>query len=740
MKRRDFVTRSSLLASAGLAGIPSLEAAEGTGKQGPSPESHLPEAGSQQFHPDFITNVTGVEYAIIGNGRIIAAMQSSRDNAVATHGGLLLMSSGHFTRKASTLLFHPERGLMHTRCHLVFKGTTYTAQPESSQLSLEIEEGIPSIKLRWKAGAIGVHERFTCHADDPLLLRTITLETTALKSGPVVMSVLLYPNLMLFDEYRVDPERKILHANGYLGLDMEAPGATRAGDRHLFFEIPLLLSGSRQRFEVLYSVRDTDAPRPVATGMEVMPSASAFWRDTTHLEVSDPALQHLYDASKTGIRAAVARDGKMDGGIWQYNLEWVRDMSMVSLAASMCGLHDASGAILRRILTRFVDDRGRTIEASRSRPDELMELDQNGALLHALHTHALWTGDHTIVREHWQTIRRVAEYVLTPDIILDRRTGLLKSKREYWERDTSFGVEEGYENAYQLWNILGLQAAAEMARFAGTQQDAARYAGASKDLREAFLRHPTHSLVADGRLVKRRLLNGDVQSELRPQDRSRFPAGMPLREEAHAYCDPDASSALPIVYGVVEPHSTLAANTLASMEILWNQGWTGGGYGRYHRNSEPDSPGAWPFPTMFLARAYLEAGNSEKVWRILRWMHETPGGRLGAWFEFTGERPTPPLPPVGVVVWTWAEIVMFCVHHLLGFHPTSSGAVIRPRALTGIAEFRARVNCRGHHIDLTIRHGSDRQRATRNGNPIQLREGAVEIDRLNDDEDIRLFL
>ena len=37
----------------------------------------------------------------------------------------------------------------------------------------------------------------------------------------------------------------------------------------------------------------------------------------------------------------------------------------------------------------------------------------------------------------------------------------------------------------------------------------------------------------------------------------------------------------------------------------WNQAWTDGGYGRYHTSSEPDSPGPWPFASLFVARVMV---------------------------------------------------------------------------------------------------------------------------------------
>ena len=38
-----------------------------------------------------------------------------------------------------------------------------------------------------------------------------------------------------------------------------------------------------------------------------------------------------------------------------------------------------------------------------------------------------------------------------------------------------------------------------------------------------------------------------------------------------------------------------ASHARSDLESLWNQGWSMGGYGRYHQGSEPDAAGPWPF-------------------------------------------------------------------------------------------------------------------------------------------------
>jgi hypothetical protein len=118
--------------------------------------------------------------------------------------------------------------------------------------------------------------------------------------------------------------------------------------------------------------------------------------------------------------------------------------------------------------------------------------------------------------------------------------------------------------------------------------------------------------------------------------------------------------------------------------------------------SEPDSPGPWPFATLFITRAYLENGDYAKVTRALRWLAQAQGGEAGCWFEFYGPRPVPPCPQVGVTPWTWAEMIIFFVHHLLGVRPEIDRLLIRPRLLPQLKSAKARLRVHNYWINLEI--------------------------------------
>jgi len=120
-------------------------------------------------------------------------------------------------------------------------------------------------------------------------------------------------------------------------------------------------------------------------------------------------------------------------------------------------------------------------------------------------------------------------------------------------------------------------------------------------------------------------------------------------------------------------------------------------------SSEPDSPGAWPFASVFVARALVEAGDSARAWRILRWLATTDGSASGAWFEFNGPRIAPPFPQVGIIPWTWAELVLLFIHHVLGVRPEADGIRVRPRLLAGMRGVDARIPVRDGWLHLELR-------------------------------------
>jgi hypothetical protein len=535
---------------------------------------------------------------------------------------------------------------------------------------------------------------------------------------------------------------------GFLGLVCSSHQNTLSDAKGDRIDIPLHIEpGDSLTLSLHYYLGTSEKLDSVMSALRegIENDSEREWKLMTQFRSDHTGLDHLFRVSKTGLKAAVSSHGKMDGSIWQYNREWLRDKAMVAVAQSLVGNSILARSILEDLLERFVSDHGDTVDSSEWRNPSEVELDQNGELLYALWMYWQWTGDDTLIKEYWTKIIAVADFPLQ-EVFWDKSSRLLRNCREYWERHAAYGIRDGYELSHQVFVTVGLEKAYELGMHLGEVELAKKWEGASKVLRNAMLTDPKFKMVEADHFIKRRLASGEVQRTLVPLDKSFLPKGVPLVEHVEAYLDPDSSEALPIVFNLIPPDSTLSKGTMGHLELLWNQEWKGGGYGRYHVSSEPDSPGPWPFATLFIAQAYLELGDSEKVWRALNWLLNEQGGESGSWFEFYGPRPVPPFPQVGVVPWTWAEIVVLFIHHLLGIRPHLDKLAIRPKLLTGLNEIRLLIRIRGQYIDLTVTRFSEMMKAV--GNPhaiingkeiLDLVDGGLEIPFPHADCEIRII-
>lgn len=616
---------------------------------------------------DVRTNLDGVEYFFLGNGLIQAAVQVC-DSGAGTPVGLLVMRSDKLGPKRDVLTMDRETGLARTMIQI--HREAQVAQPTAGGVRACWGDtvGIPTVSVSWRGEDLEVEERFWCPDRAlPQLWREVRIRNTG---GACSITV------------RTGPQDQPLERTMKLAAGEEQMAALvyRCEERD---GRPLLVTAWR---------REAASPN----------AAAAYWRMLSECRFSSDLLNHIFAAARYQLPAAITSSGRMDGSIWQYNLEWVRDQSAVVAAFVMLGDFALARTMLDRMLSDFVTDDGDTVDSGRRREADDVELDQNGELLLALKTYVDWTGDVSVLSAHRGRIRAIAEFPLR-EVFRHQQSGLLHNRREYWERHAIHGIEDGMELVHQLFGSLGLSAAAELARHAGWTEDEARWDAEADRLKQAMLFDARYGMVHDGRFIKRRKVSGDVYREAEPTPHANLPPGTPLAGPGSHLLDPDTSSVLPIALEFVDPRGKVARNTLAAAEELWNQRWDGGGYGRYHVSSEPDSPGPWPFASLFVARAYWEAGEDEKVWRILRWLGEATGGKAGSWFEFYGPRPTPPCPQIGIIPWTWAEIVVFFIHHVFGVRPGLGDVLLRPRLPAGIDRGEVKLSIGAHRLHLELR-------------------------------------
>ena len=181
-----------------------------------------------------------------------------------------------------------------------------------------------------------------------------------------------------------------------------------------------------------------------------------------------------------------------------------------------------------------------------------------GELLHALKAYRDWTGDDSLIREHRVKLRALLERTLRPEF--RDRTGMVHNRREFWERT----FEDAYELVYQTYLVLGLRDAAALAEPLGAADSAGRWLSEADRIQKATFEPSGHGLVENGHLIKRRGVNGESVRAFPFGDTTR----MPHVNERVRLANPDAGTALPIIFGLLPPRSALARNTLDELEKL----------------------------------------------------------------------------------------------------------------------------------------------------------------------------
>ncbi len=661
----------------------------------------------QRGPADVKTALTGVEYFFIGNGYIQAAVQWDQSGE-GTALGLLVMHPCRFGPKRAALTFDHDVGLRTTMIRLHSGSEFHEPSAESVECRWTDDDGVPVVLATWQSGAFHVEERFFCpDRTSPMLIREVTVRNAGSASADIVV-------VTGSEADRLERSASV------------APGET--------LRLVLKYRLSEQDDKPIASVAWLDE-RPVLDGARV------YWAGLATCAFDTPSLNHLFATARWAIPSVLGPNGEMDGSIWQYNLEWVRDQAAVVSALIMLGDFERSKAMLHRLMTEFVTDAGDTVDSGRCRPPEEVELDQNGQLILAVKTYVDWTGDVQFVREHWKKITALAEFPLRPEF-RHSESGLLRNCREYWERHAVFGIEDGMELCYQLFVSMGLSAAAHLARLIGEARQAEGWDVEAGRLKHAMLEDKRFRLVENGHFTKRRRVDGTVQEQVQVQADAGLPDWMPVTGPGPHYLNPDTCVVLPIALEFIDPTSELAARTLTDVDRLWNQNWEGGGYSRYNITSEPDSPGPWPFASVFVARASLEAGQYERTWKVLDWLSSTTGSKSGSWFEFIGPCKQPPAPQAGIIIWAWAEIVCFFVHHLLGVRPADDGLLVRPRLLPGMNDATASFRMGEHRLRLSVRRTDDENEIgfTVNGERHPYSKSGLRLPRPTRDLDVDAFV
>jgi GH15 family glucan-1,4-alpha-glucosidase len=442
------------------------------------------------------------------------------------------------------------------------------------------------------------------------------------------------------------------------------------------------------------------------------------YRALSSINTSDTIIGRLYRSASFALPGMVARDGRMDAGVFEYGNQWVRDGSNVAMGLIYSGAFESARGLLDYILSDLVADEGTTVIAGGFDEPDREEFDQMGVLMNCLKLYLSWTGDSTLLTGYSKKIVALVERPLNK--AFRDSTGMVHNRREFWERTFS----DAYELAYQTYMIQGLRDAAELAPILGVPERADYWKQEADVFLHAMLRHPTRSLVVDGALIKRRNVTGEP-ADLTTGRQPSYKNDAPLPSEYSHRLNPDATYALPVLLGVIDPHSSLAVKSLDKLESIWNARWDCGGYERYHSSSQIDQPGPWTFGTAFIARAQHDAGLTTRSRRSVEWLHDIQGGNAGAWFE---EIPLnrSQIPWCGIVPWTSAEVASFTVRHWLGVRVEGNHIIIKPNLFPGTKTVSADLRFRNERLNINVDQSGKKPVVTVNGRQLKA-DGAGEF-------------
>ena len=337
--------------------------------------------------------------------------------------------------------------------------------------------------------------------------------------------------------------------------------------------------------------RDGGRDRPARSGCRGLVAGRApTIRSTT------PLLDHLFRASRAQLPAAVsaaAASTAASGSTTASGCATRR--SSPSRSPSSAHRADRRRRSCRRLLTRVRHGRGRDARLERgARPRRRRSWTRTASCCYvARRVRRLDRRPSHLVAELWDRIAAVADYPLRPEFrhapsgMLERQPRVLGAPRGSRHRA---GPRDGAPDVRVARpRERGAPGpAARPRRRGGAVGRGGRSACARRCSRTRPTRCATRAASSSAGA-----LDGTVQETIVARARGRgLPPGVPLASDRPHLLNPDTCCVLPIVVR----HRRAAARrvaraTLAGVESLWNQEWTGGGYGRYHVTSEPDSPG-----------------------------------------------------------------------------------------------------------------------------------------------------
>ncbi|HUZ47393.1 MAG TPA: hypothetical protein VMW54_12230 [Terriglobia bacterium] len=670
----------------------------------------------------------GRQYFLLRSGRAKMILQADHADLGPAFTYLLFDAEtpSQSRRKAGAFNFVPGEEASSSALQVEVGGFRFSALGQRTETRWVSVEGIPTVEAVWWAGGIKITEQFSAVAEAGLFERVIRLDGANLMGvqpvslrlslpagkfvgqGPALLrdAEKLQLGLVVYGSAPV--ESNVVRGFVDIGPLSIAPQATIEVRTGLLAQIP---AGN------VHAVLNRTASLASGSAAHERRATAEAWTRPSKLSTGDQTIQDLFDHARYNLPGMIADDGSMDAGIFEYGRQWARDTSNSALGAIHAGYFELAHAALERVLSTMIGDQGATMVGSLFEKPDREELDQMGEILHALKAYRDWTGDESLIHKHRTELLNLIERPLNP--IFRDETGLVHNRREYWERT----FDDAYEMAYQTYLIRGLRDAADLAPALGAQDRAERWRQEADRTFQALLHHPTRALVDQGRLIKRRNVTGIIADAV--PTLSNCVPGAPGCTEGYHRLMPDASTALPIALGVIDPASSLARKSLDELEGLWNTRWSDGGYDRYNTSSQVDQPGPWPFATCFILRAQHDAKQFDRSRRTLEWLNTVQGSQSGVWYE---EIPSihAQEPYAGLLPWTCAEVVLFVVRHWLGVQFRERATVIRPNLYPGSEPVSADLRLQKGRLRLEITGSGSVEHAHVNGRKVTpTKDGSV---------------
>ncbi len=659
----------------------------------------------------------GRHYFLLRSGRAKMILQADRADLGPAFTYLLFDAENpsQSRHKAGAFNFVPGEAASSSALRVNLGGFFFTALGQRTETRWVSVEGIPTVEAIWWAGGIRVTEQLSALGEAGIFERTIRLDGANIMGEQPVSLRLSLPAGKFVGQGPVlvrDAEKL------QLGLVVYGSAPVESNVVRGFVDIGPLSIAPQATFEVrtgllaqvptsnVHAVLNRTASLASGSAADERRTTAQAWTRPSKLSTGDQAIQALFDHARFNLPGMIADDGSMDAGIFEYGRQWARDTSNSALGAIHAGYFELARAALERVLSTMIGDQGTTMVGSLFEKPDREELDQMGEILHALKAYCDWTGDESLIHKHRTELLNLIERPLNP--IFRDETGMVHNRREYWERT----LEDAYELAYQTYLIRGLRDAADLAPALGAQDRAERWRQEADRTLQALLHHPTRALADEGRLIKRRNVTGIIADAV-PTLSACVP-GAPGCTESYHRLMPDASTALPIALGVINPASSLARKSLDELEGLWNTRWSDGGYDRYNTSSQVDQPGPWPFATCFILRAQHDAKLYDRSRRTLEWMNTVQGSKSGVWYEEIPSNHAQE-PYAGLLPWTCAEVVLFVVRHWLGIQFQEGRTAIRPNLFPGSGAVSADLRLPKGRLRLEISGGGSVEHAHING-------------------------